>query len=448
MSTDRDPNDAIQGGFSSDVHSENLALRAEVQDARRREARAAVTAAKSAGKIPFADHATAQHWEDLLVSDPSKRVLLDKMPARAPIMGTKITTGSMPAGTSRAVVETVSPDQVDVLRAYIRAGSPRERALVYACDIDPVYARKSRVDFARFPVEGANVLGEVVGNIISQRTLSLVNSNRPLLRGIVTDFSSEAIAKGQSIYTRLVSQPTVRDFGSTDSDTAVTDYPVTLSAHKEVKFGFTPTEYLSTSRNLVEEHAEAMAVAIGNHLVDVVAALITDAFTSETTGAADAKSYEAIVTASKALNAAGAPARDRFMWLNTNFAAALENDELILEHLEQKISPDAYLHYRNIRGFSDIWEYPSLPSNSINLIGFAFQRNALILATRVAADPQSLVNASYPGRLSVVTDAFSGFSVLSDRWIDAGTRKINTRLDVLYGVARGLVNCGHKFVTS
>jgi hypothetical protein len=225
------------------------------------------------------------------------------------------------------------------------------------------------------------------------------------------------------------------------------DYPVTLSAHKQVQFSFLVTEYLTTNRNLVEEHSQAMALALGDHLVDVVWDLVTDAFTSETTGAAATKDYSALTTAAKTLNAAGAPDMDRSMWINSGFAEALENDEIVMEYTNND-QANAYGHWQNIKGFRDVWEYPAADGNSINLIGFAFHKNALLLATRVASDVEALTGVGYPGTLRVVTDPVTGFSVLSDRWITQGTRAVNTRLDVLYGIARGVVTAGHKFVTT
>lgn len=347
----------------------------------------------------------------------------------------------------RAVVELVREDTNDVLRAYRAARTPLARGDIYQREIEPIYAVGELIDFRRFPVEASNVLGEVVGNIISQRTLALMVSQRPLIRGVMTDFSDHSAVKNQTVYTRLVTVPLAQDFGSASSETAVVDYPVVLSAHKEVKFTFQASEYLSTSRNIVEEHAQALAFGLGSHLVDTLAGLITDAFTSETTGAAGDKDLAAITTAAKALNKGKAPPVDRTMWVNSDFAEALENDELVMEYADTDMA-NAYGHWSNLKGFRHIWEYPELPSNSVNLVGFAFHKNALIMATRVASDIKAMRGENYPGLLEVVTDAVTGLSVLSDRWITSGTRAINTRLDVLYGFARGPVAAGHKFVSS
>lgn len=421
------------------ARAELAKLKEEADSRRRRDADAVVASAVSRGAIPPKDEAGQKRWRDLIIADPANAELLAKTPGRVTTDGSKLTT--------RSAVQLVKADTNDILRGFIACSNPRERGTFYRRELDPIYARGEQIDFSRFPVDASNVLGEVVGNIISQRTLALMVSMRPMLNGIVTDFSDERARKGQTVYTRTVGIPTVQDFGGAVSETADTDYPVTLSAHKEVKYSFTAAEYLSTNRNLVAERSQAMAVGLGNHLVDTVAALITDAFTSETTGVAGSKDFSAIVAAGKALNTAGAPPYNRNMWVNSDFAAALSEDEVVMEYVQHDIA-SAYGHWQNIKGFAHIWEYPAIPANTINLIGFAFQQNALLLATRVADDPGTLAGAGYPGNIQVVTDPVTGFSVLSDRWVTQATRALNTRLDVLYGCARGIVGAGHKFVSS
>jgi hypothetical protein len=346
-----------------------------------------------------------------------------------------------------ANVQITGEDQADVLMAYSREKNPMKRGLIYRKELDPLLAKGERLDFQRLPLKASNTLGDLVGDIISQRTLAVMVSRRPMLANIVTDFSSENAKLGQTVTTRAVGLPTVQNFGGTVSETADTDYDVTMSAHKEVRYTFTAPEYLGTGRDLIGEHSEAMSLALGNHLVDFVAGLITDAFTSETTGAGSTKDYVAITAACKALNAAGAPDFARFGWVNGDFAEAMKNDEVVMTSWD-KDNTSAYGHWKNIHGFENIWEYPALPANTINLIGFFGQRNSLLLATRVMINPEALIGAGYPGVIAVVQDPVTGLAVVQNRWIDQTTLALNTRLIILYGGARGLVTAGHKFVTS
>lgn len=420
------------------LRAELSRLKEDLEARKRRDAEAVVASAVARGAIPPKDEAAQKKWRDLILADPANAELLAKLPGKPAVTAGRITPSP---------VQVIKTDISDALRGYISAASPRERGQVYYAELRGLLEKGERIPFERAPVEAANTLGTLAGNLIAQRTLDLIVSRRPMLLNVTADFSDQQAVKGQTIYTRTVAVPSTQDFGTGAQDTSDSDYTVQLQYHKEVHYAFTAGEYLATNRNLVEEHAQAQAVAIGNALVDAVAALITDAFTSETTGAASGKDFSALTTAAKALNSAGAPDFGRSMWVNADFAEALSNDEVIMEYLDGN-NRTAYGHWKNIKGFDDVWEYPALPSNSINLIGFAFQRSALILATRVADNPERLVGAGYPGSLQIVTDPVTGFSVLTDRWITQATRAVNNRIDVLYGCARGVIACGHKFVTS
>lgn len=431
-------------------------LNRESKERARRDAEAIVASAVSRGAIAPKDTAGQERWRDLIVADPKNAELLARQP------GNPALSAARSPDTGRAAaraVQVVAPDINDVLRAFAAAASPLERGQIYAREINPLLERGERIPFERFaaaqwrrpvdgqiPIEAANVLGTVAGNLISQRILALMVSRRPMLRGVCTDFSAERARLGQTVYTRTVGLPAVNNFGTGAVDTAMTDYTVQMANHKEVHFAFTTAEYLSTHRNLVEETSEALATALGNHMVDAVAALITTAFTSVTTGAANTKDFSDVTKAAKALNVAGAPEFNRSMWINSDFAEAIENDDVVMEYVSSDMAA-AYGHWKNVKGFANIWEYPALPTTS-NLIGFAFQQNALLLATRVADNPEALIDAGYPGSLQVITDPITGFSVLTDRWVAQATRNVNTRMDVLYGCARGVVAAGHRFASA
>lgn len=423
----------------ADARHQLAALQAENSARVRREAVAAVKAAVTRGALAAGNTGLHGHWQRLLEADPRNADLLHALP------------GSAALGAGRLVRPQVSierEDTNDVLRGYLAASrDPKRRGEIYRKELDPILEKGGRIAFERLPLAGANSLGQLVGDIVSQRTLATLVSRRPLLRDIVTDFSDEQARLGQTIYTRAIGLPAVQNFGSAATDSAATDYPVQLSAHKQALFSFTAAECNSTGRNLVAEHSLALATALGNHLTDTVAALITDAFTSETTGAATGKTFADLNTANKALNLAGAPDFARNAWVNADFAEALGNDEVMVDHFESD-SGNAYSRWKNVKGFENVSEYPALPGNSVNLIGFGFQKNALLLATRVAINPAELIGAGYPGTLQVITDPVTGLSVVANQWIDASTLAVNARLILLYGCARGLVGAGHKFVTS
>jgi hypothetical protein len=421
----------------ADANRQLATLKAEAESRAKRDADAVVASAVARGAIAAKDTASQEKWRGLILADPKNAELLARQPGAPAVTAGRITRP----------VQVVQADVGDCLRGYMAASTPRERGVIYQREFRPILERGERIAFERAPMQADNTLNTLAGNLVAQRTLDLIVSRRPMLLNVTADFSDQMAVKGQTIYTRTIAGGTMQDFASAATDVTSTDYPVTLTNHKQVLVAFKAAEYLATNRNLVQEWAEANAFNLGNGIVDAVAALITDAYTSETVGAASAKDFSALTTAAKALNTNGAPDFARSAWINSDFAEALANDEVIMEYLDGN-NRTAYGHWTNIKGFEHVWEFPALPANAVNLIGFAFQRSALILATRVADDPARLVGAGYPGALQVVTDPVTGFSVLTDRWIDPTTRQINTRIDVLYGIARAVVACGHKFVSA
>lgn len=415
-----------------DAQKNEQALRAK------RDAEGVVRSAVARGALAASDTAGQERWKGLLEADPKNAELLNKLPGTPALSAQRLV---------RPAVAIVTEDTNDILRGYLSAKNDhRKRGEIYRRELHGRLDKGERLAFERLPLSATNSLGTLVGDIISQRTLATLVSRRPLLRDVVTDFSDEQARLAQVVQTRAVGLPTVQNFGSSASNAAVTDYPVTLSAHKEVLFSFTATEYNSTGRDLVAEHSLALSTALGNHLVDTVAALITDAFTSETTGAGSTKTFSDLTAATKALNTAGAPDFGRNAWVNSDFAEALANDEVMDSFAGDRGS--AYATWRNVKGFENVSEFPALPGNSVNLIGFAFQKNALLLATRLALNPAELIGAGYAGTLQTISDPITGLSVVSNMWIDQATLAINARLILLYGCARGLVGAGHKFVTS
>lgn len=415
-----------------DAQRNEQALRAK------RDAEGVVRSAIARGALAANDTAGIERWKSLIEADPKNADLLNKQAGSPALSAQRLV---------RPAVAIVAEDTNDILRGYLSAKNDhRKRGEIYRRELDPRIAKGERIAFERLPLSAANSLGTLVGDIISQRTLATLVSRRPLLRDVVTDFSDEQARLGQTVQTRAVGLPTIQNFGAAATDAAVTDYPVTLSAHKQALFTFTAAEYNSTGRDLVAEHSLALSTALGNHLVDTVAALITDAFTSETTGAGSTKTFSDLTGATKALNAAGAPDFGRNAWVNSDFAEALSNDEVMDGFSGDRGS--AYSTWRNVKGFENVSEFPALPGNSVNLIGFAFQRNALLLATRLALNPAELIGAGYPGTLQTISDPVTGLSVVSNMWIDQGTLAMNARLILLYGCARGLVGAGHKFVTT
>lgn len=435
--------------------------KAEVEAAARleRDARALVASGVARGVFAAKDEATQKDWIERIKKDPSLADVLAKLPGQPALTASRMT---------RPAVAITQESPRDILTGYMiaaRDGGHFEAGSIYARQIAPWFKDKGSEDpiAAHFrqvaqgirvgsrdrdSVEATNTLGTLAQALVSQRVLELIVSKRPQLTGITTDFSADLASKDDTVKTRTIGLPTVQDFGGTVSATADTDVTATLDSFKEVRYTFTAAEIVGTRRNLVSERSEALAVSLGNSMVDAVAALITSAFTSKTTKATASVDFSTLVSANSTMNANGVPDTYRFGWVNNGVAAAFRQDTLVMEAFDKGPFTGAYAHWTNLMGFNDIWEFPALPANSQNLTGFFASRSALVLAARVPRSPMELVGAPYAGTLVTVTDPVSGLSVVRNDWIAQDTWAVNARLVSLYGCARGNVSAGHCLVSA
>jgi len=299
-----------------------------------------------------------------------------------------------------------------------------------------------------------NNFGTLSSALVIQRALELVFTKRPLLRMIATDFSGEAAKLDQTVISRIHSVPPVNDFGTGATDRADTDVPVTINQFKEIHHSFTIKEITRTSRNLVDESAEPIAVAFANFMVDQIAALwstgnFPKADGNESVEAIADFDYQTLTHLRKVLNGRGVSDFRRFLAVNSDVYEALLNDPTIIE-ADKNPRQDAIEsgEIRGVSGFSSIMEYPDLPTAN-NLIGFAGVPDSAILAARVPRDPRELLpNADFPGQMGVVTDPRTGLSVMVNEWIEPSTLKANVRLVWMYGTAKGNANNGQRVVST
>jgi len=301
-----------------------------------------------------------------------------------------------------------------------------------------------------------NVSGTLAGSLILQRALALVFTTRPVLRSMALDFrdldSGSSESKwNQTVISRTRGIPAVNDFGTGAVDTADLDVPVTINRFKEVRYSFTPVQYSATDRDLIDEHAEPMAVALGNHIIDAVAANWTAAnFTRPATVKAAGWDYEHLTSVRQTLIEAGVPEGfQKFYVGNASVYRAFLNDTLIVAGLNNPANGLAIQNGRLpvVAGFG-IQEYPSLPAAG-NLVGFAGTPDSVVYASRVPKSPEEVLpGAKFPGLLSVITEPRTGFSVMVNQWIDAETLNANTRLVWMYGTAVGNANNGQRIVSA
>lgn len=297
----------------------------------------------------------------------------------------------------------------------------------------------------------ANALGTLATGLIIQRSLDLVFTQRPMLNSVSLDLSDQACAFNQAITTRTFAVPSVNNFGTGAVDRADTDVSVTLNLFKEVHHAFTPQEISGTARNLVDESAMPIAVAIANHLVDAIAAkwLIAQ-FTNATTVASGWTYANTLLPVRNALVGRGVPqGMPKFFAVSSAVYGAFLADTTIVAALNNPANAEAIRTglVPQVSGM-EISEYPAIPSTG-TMVGFAGTKDSVVICARVPRDPRELLpNAPFPGVLGVVTHARTGLSVMVNEWIDPATLKANVRVIFMYGVAVGNTNNGQILKTT
>lgn len=280
-----------------------------------------------------------------------------------------------------------------------------------------------------------NTLGTLSGTIVLQTALELAFKKFPLLNALALDLSPAIVKFGVAVYSRILAVPPVQNFGAAPDVLTMTDVPVTIDQFKQVLFSLTPQELAGTSRDLVMEQAEPIAVAIAGHMTAAMAALWTIANypNNPVTAAVVDSDYGTIVAARKSLNLSGAPSTGRYLVVNAAVYEKLLLDPTVVSSFRQAPQGEPIVDgvIRGVAGFEGIYEYPDLPTTG-NMTGFAGCRSSGVYAGRTPeADP-----ALFPGSLRTVSEPSSGLSVLFSEWMDTALVRY-CRAAWMYGVAKG-----------
>lgn len=291
----------------------------------------------------------------------------------------------------------------------------------------------------------------------------------PLMSAISTDFSNEEATLGSTVTSRVMSLPTVADYGSsngyengaTEANSLSTDIPVTIDRHKHVPVRVDYINQISTKRDLYNEAVGNLAYALGKEAFDTAMGMVVEhnfsQSTIEPTAQCDKDTLDGITAA---LNAKGVSPVGRFGIVNSDVYAGFEGDNKIASgdfHGQQRGS-NAYGTLENVAGFERIFEYPSMPTNNHaagdytrdeNLTGFFGDRTALTIAARIPADVERLANSIGIQSISTVetvTDPDTGLTLMGITFQKPGTFDVFTTLTWNYGLAAGSQACTSAMV--
>lgn len=218
---------------------------------------------------------------------------------------------------------------------------------------------------------GDNALGTLSGTLVIQRALELVFTEFPELRMISMGFREldgrvEQMNLNQTATSRILTIPSVQNFGAAASDQNSTDVSVTLSGFKQVMHSLTPQEVNATERDLVTEAARPMAIAIAKYVIAEVAKLWTSRNFSRSLTVGSNWGYTNTLKALRtSLAKAGVPKENRFAVLNSDVYDKLLDDPLIIAALNNPSNGDAIRRgvLPMVSGIMPA-EYPDLATNN------------------------------------------------------------------------------------
>jgi len=425
----------------------------KAKDAQRRkdDAKSLVDAAVARGALPPKDEAIQARWRGLIESDPKHAELLAALPG-----ATVLHRVTQPGG----MIE-VKDGVVEILKAYkAKCGATKihaqECAAIYAKELRQMLADPA---FQLLPLLAANSLGSLAGNLILQRTLTLLKLRFPALFAITTDFSDNPISFGQTVMTRLRTVPTVQSYdpnaGGYDlaagASSTTTDVPIVINAHQFVPISFNANELAETKRDLFGEQVEGAFYAIAKDFWDAIMALVTVAhFPHETAIAATSVSRDTLQTVDEAFLARGVPPASRFAMLNGAAFHALGKDASIVQLaafqaefkglLTQNVLPP-------VAGFQP-YQVGNIPTGE-NLIGFCGTPDCLAVAARLPNDyTQAMGDVPATAIIEQITNPDTGFSMMLVKFLNHSAGTANWRAAYMRGQAVGQAPSLQRLVSS
>jgi hypothetical protein len=281
---------------------------------------------------------------------------------------------------------------------------------------------------------------------IAQESLSALQSVFVPLNGIATDFSADTSARGESVTTRYPSNPSAQNLASgyTVSGVQTTARTVNLNTFYGFVWGFNDLERSKSSIMLNDLFIQPAATALGRKVFGDLWNLVTAAnFTNTPLDVSAANfSRSSLIDLSAGLTIAGAPSEGRSVIVNPTYYGSILKT-LNTAEFPGFISEKANGSVPTVSKFS-IYETDLADNNGEDLAGFAFQKNALLMAAR-------RVDATGATQVGVEVEDFIvpglNLPVQMRRWYNPTTGELCYSLGVLYGVQIGRAEFGTRITT-
>lgn len=270
------------------------------------------------------------------------------------------------------------------------------------------------------------------------------------------ELTSKTARKGSTLIAKIQGTPAVADYdednggyknGVNNAIGLRVDVPVTIDRHRHVTVKLSHAAAIQSNQGLWDAGIGGMGHALGKDIFDYAMGKVTvDNFSGYIEEAVENSDYETLSRTRIKLNQQKADG-GRFAIFNSLAAGQMHLDPRIQskEFLGQDLGAEPYLHYKNIAGFSDILEYPDLPTVG-GMIGFAGDPRSIVYATYIPELDEAIdLSGLKVNKLSVsevVKDPESGMSFLQIVWQEVGTFNWYVTYTFLYGVSVGKQTAG------
>lgn len=293
----------------------------------------------------------------------------------------------------------------------------------------------------------ANTFTNLAQTILANRALNAFKAKLAPLGIFSTNFSAEAVQKGDKIKVPWFAEASAAvDFSGTYTTQGSTaeGLEVSINKRKFVSWGLTTEEMATLPSVSLDRFAVAKGHALAKAVLQDIFSVITAANYGSTAysqgsggdvvtaSAANFDSAE-VVQLAECADVDNWPEDGRGLVLHPAWHASLLGDADIIG--TNGIRADNALadgKIREVAGFQ-LHKCNVIPGNSENLVGFAAHPDAILVAMR-ALIPESMANAP---KVNVITDGDSGITLVLREWFDPDTDTAKRVLECNYGFLKG-----------
>jgi len=285
---------------------------------------------------------------------------------------------------------------------------------------------------------------------ILQRVMKAYRTWNLPAKFFMTDVSEEGVKFGQPILAQMPIMPVATahtpgddlEADATNVKTLLKDVPMRINQAAKVVLKLPTADAVRLETDAVfEQSIQNSAFALGKYMIEAGLSLFTPTnFTHEIVEPVAEWDKETLSAARIALNIQEA-GEFRNALAGSTAMSTLTNDPRIAsgDYYGQRVESDPYVTLSGIEGFSQVREFPKFPTAN-NLLGVAFDQQAILLAVRKLAD-----NFDLARRLGIpvtvkdftLTDPESGLSFTGYMWMKKNTHDIYVTVVAAFGVVGG-----------